>query len=204
MDAGFANAVARHATARRRRARRPLLRWAVAASVLALGLVMAPTPAAADAAARPPRSRKCPRRPGPTSCQPGSADLVALRQPAATPAGPRWPRATDLGKRRAAGRRGRAFRSRQPAAAGSTGGRSPTDFPLVDTARSAVGRAPSWSALQRPAIEAYLVRHNQMMANDGLGGFVPYVDVVSQRASPRPPRRRRPTRTKRARRADGK
>jgi hypothetical protein len=30
-----------------------------------------------------------------------------------------------------------------------------------------------------PAIEAYLVRHNQMLANDGLGGFVPYVDVVA-------------------------
>jgi hypothetical protein len=30
-----------------------------------------------------------------------------------------------------------------------------------------------------PALEAYLVRHNQMMANDGLSGFVPYVDVVA-------------------------
>jgi hypothetical protein len=35
------------------------------------------------------------------------------------------------------------------------------------------------SASSDPAIEAYLVRHNQMIAADGLGGFVPYVDVVS-------------------------
>lgn len=29
------------------------------------------------------------------------------------------------------------------------------------------------------AMEAYLVRHNAMMAADGLGGFMPYVDVVA-------------------------
>lgn len=29
------------------------------------------------------------------------------------------------------------------------------------------------------ALEAYLVRHNAMMAADGLGGFMPYVDVVA-------------------------
>lgn len=28
------------------------------------------------------------------------------------------------------------------------------------------------------AMEAYLVRHNALMASDGLGGFMPYVDVV--------------------------
>jgi hypothetical protein len=57
---------------------------------------------------------------------------------------------------------------------------SPTDFPLVDR-----GDKRSWprsdliGAANDPAIEAYLVRHNQMLANDGLGGFVPYVDVVT-------------------------
>lgn len=29
------------------------------------------------------------------------------------------------------------------------------------------------------AMEAYLVRHNALMAADGLGGFMPYVDVVA-------------------------
>lgn len=32
------------------------------------------------------------------------------------------------------------------------------------------------------AMEAYLVRHNAMMAADGLGGFMPYVDVVAHDA----------------------
>lgn len=32
------------------------------------------------------------------------------------------------------------------------------------------------------ALEAYLVRHNAMMAADGLGGFMPYVDVVAHGA----------------------
>ena len=37
--------------------------------------------------------------------------------------------------------------------------------------RSPVARDPR-------AMEAYLVRHNALMAQDGLGGFMPYVDVV--------------------------
>lgn len=37
--------------------------------------------------------------------------------------------------------------------------------------RSPVARDPR-------AMEAYLVRHNALMAGDGLGGFMPYVDVV--------------------------
>jgi hypothetical protein len=57
---------------------------------------------------------------------------------------------------------------------------SPADFPLADT-----GNTRQWprsqlvAAGKAPALEAYLVRHNQMMAGDGLGGFVPYVDVVA-------------------------
>ncbi|PRH81594.1 hypothetical protein, partial [Arenimonas caeni] len=38
--------------------------------------------------------------------------------------------------------------------------------------RSPVARDPR-------AMEAYLVRHNAAMAADGLGGFMPYVDVVA-------------------------
>jgi hypothetical protein len=29
-------------------------------------------------------------------------------------------------------------------------------------------------------MEAYLVRHNEMVSDGGLGGFVPYVDVVTR------------------------
>ena len=56
---------------------------------------------------------------------------------------------------------------------------SPTDFPLVDTGQKRWPRSALVSAGNDPALEAYLVRHNQMLANDGLSGFVPYVDVVA-------------------------
>ena len=57
---------------------------------------------------------------------------------------------------------------------------SPENFPL-----NVSNEKRSWprSAVNKnsdPALEAYLVRHNQMMAQDGMGGFVPYVDVVAQ------------------------
>jgi hypothetical protein len=57
---------------------------------------------------------------------------------------------------------------------------SPTDFPLVDTGEKAWPRSGLPGAANDPQLEAYLVRHNQMLANDGLGGFVPYVDVVAR------------------------
>ena len=33
-------------------------------------------------------------------------------------------------------------------------------------------------------MEAYLVGHNTLMAEDGLGGFMPYVDVVAHDGAP--------------------
>ena len=77
----------------------------------------------------------------------------------------------------ATGAQGLMASDRNPAAAASD---SPTNFPLVET-----GEQRGWprselvNASSDPSIEAYLVRHNQMIAEDGLGGFVPYVDVVS-------------------------
>jgi hypothetical protein len=56
---------------------------------------------------------------------------------------------------------------------------SPVDFPLVETAVQKSWPRSPLAAGNDPAMEAYLVRHNQMLAPDGLGGFVPYVDVVS-------------------------
>ena len=59
---------------------------------------------------------------------------------------------------------------------------SPETFPLnVSSEKKAWPRSPV-NANSDPALEAYLVRHNQMMAQDGMGGFVPYVDVVAQDA----------------------
>ena len=52
-------------------------------------------------------------------------------------------------------------------AAGLSGEPSPRPWP----------RSPL--AQDERAMEAYLVRHNALMASDGLGGFMPYVDVVA-------------------------
>ena len=56
---------------------------------------------------------------------------------------------------------------------------SPEDFPLVENAvQKSWPRSPLATGSD-PALEAYLVRHNQMMANDSLNSFIPYVDVVT-------------------------
>jgi hypothetical protein len=111
---------------------------------------------------------------------PGSADLVALRVPASTPApaapvaAPSDPEAPAL----LAATEPSELASPRPLDNPAVD--SPADFPLADT-----GEARRWprselvGASSDPAIEAYLVRHTQMLANDGLGGFVPYVDVVA-------------------------
>ena len=56
---------------------------------------------------------------------------------------------------------------------------SPTDFPL-ETRSNAWPRAGLAGA--DPAMEGYLVRHNEMAGGDALGGFVPYLDVVASDA----------------------
>ena len=38
------------------------------------------------------------------------------------------------------------------------------------------------------SLDAYLVRHNALAAGDGVGGFMPYVDVVTQDAEGGPAR----------------
>ena len=59
---------------------------------------------------------------------------------------------------------------------------SPEDFPLIISSEKKSWPRSVVNANSDPALEAYLVRHNQMMAQDGMGGFVPYVDVVAQDA----------------------
>ncbi|MEO6173179.1 MAG: hypothetical protein ABIP02_08685, partial [Arenimonas sp.] len=59
---------------------------------------------------------------------------------------------------------------------------SPENFPLNVNSEKKTWPRSAVNANSDPALEAYLVRHNQMMAQDGMGGFVPYVDVVAQDA----------------------
>lgn len=158
-------------------ARSPLLRWGIAASLAVLALMMAPrlmqSPQSGDS--NPIASVQAPRE----LPSPSSADLVAVRRdvpdavPQAVPATVE-PVASDT-----------LVASNEPQPAPSSpmplDSGSPADFPLADS-----GDKRSWPRSQvlvgrsDPSLEAYLVRHNQMLANDGLGGFVPYVDVVAR------------------------
>jgi hypothetical protein len=94
---------------------------------------------------------------------PGAADLSATAPPPPAPiAAPATPAAPDA--------------SSGPSVA--TAATSPTEFPLADTARPS-----SWPRAglpgSDPAMEGYLVRHNEMADAATLGGFVPYLDVVT-------------------------
>ena len=182
LDDGFAERVAQGiAGSAPGRARRPLLRWAMAASVAALALLMAPKLLPPASAPEPATIAEVPApsldRVVPT---PGTADLVALRAPAAASA-PEAPLAAATDPDAPALLAATAPSDRaSPRPLDNPSVDSPADFPLADT-----GEARRWprselvGASSDPAIEAYLVRHNQMLANDGLGGFVPYVDVVA-------------------------
>jgi anti-sigma factor RsiW len=148
-------------------------RWAAAASVAALAFLLVPrlgsdgTPSGTPVASRvEPGSNPVP--------SPAVADLVVPRTVLADASAQAAP-ATVADRA--------AVLETSPAAAESPmplSTQSPADFPLAET-----GNARQWPRSQlvaagnAPALEAYLVRHNQMMASDGLGGFVPYVDVVA-------------------------
>lgn len=55
------------------------------------------------------------------------------------------------------------------------------DFPLVqDPGGKPWPRSPVMAGER--SLQAYLVRHNALAAGDGVGGFMPYVDVVTQDA----------------------
>jgi hypothetical protein len=153
-------------------ARRPLLGWAIAASVavLAIALVprMLPTDAPAPIAAAQPEAIT-PSAPTTTivlAPNPGSADLVAEAPPPGAEA--RAPAAVV------------AAADTKPVATPAIAAvaTSPTEFPLADTARPSdwprAGLAGSDAAM-----EGYLVRHNEMADAAALGGFVPYLDVVA-------------------------
>ena len=164
---------------------RHLRHWAIAASVAALALLFAPRllqapgPAAAVVVSSSASD-------APALASPGLADLVAAhptgrlvasvkpRSPSAVPAAAGVLRAAPSGVSDAA--------SPLPLSA-----QSPSDFPLADSGdKRTWPRSQLPGAADDPSLEAYLVRHNQMLAGEGLGGFVPYVDVVASDASAPP------------------
>jgi hypothetical protein len=168
------------------RIRRPMLRWALAASVAALAVVFAPRLMQSNAPVVAVNAVNATHTVAPAAApaadhvlaSPASADLVAERAPSdATAAAIATPAARSVRDADFIASNPKASAKESPMPLSS---QSPTDFPLIDS-----GDKRSWpksdliGAANDPAIEAYLVRHNQMLANDGLGGFVPYVDVVS-------------------------
>lgn len=162
------------------RSRTALSRWAIAASVAGLALLFAPqlmrngTPEATGTVAQ--SAAPAPDR---VIASPASADLVALATPVhgAEPRTMANPAAARSASPDFIGREREASVESSPLPLSET---SPADFPLVDN-----GEKRQWPRSELlgvesdPTIEAYLVRHNQMLANDGMGGFVPYVDVVA-------------------------
>jgi negative regulator of sigma E activity len=144
------------------RSRRPLLGWAIAASVALLALALVPRLASTPDA--PPQLVQAPMTPEASGPTPGSADLVADSAPSA-PAVPLVAPPTA------------ATPSPLPVTA-PVAGQSPTEFPLADTAR-AQGWPRAGVAGNDAVMAAYLVRHNEMAGADQLGGFVPYLDVVA-------------------------
>jgi len=160
-------------------ARRPWLGWTVAASVAILAIVLVPTWGGdaneldAPIATQSTTPVDGDAMPDPLLVpMPTSADVVASEDgvPDAADPGQPLPPAS----------------SRMPsgtpvvAAAGAASGQSPSDFPLVvPNGSQNWPRSPLSAGGNDPALEAYLIRHNQMMGNDGLSGFVPYVDVVA-------------------------
>ena len=157
--------------------RRPAMRWAVAASGAAFGLALAPRFLSdASAPAPAPLAASVPTVPSPAV-----ADLVSMR-PAPSRVAPVLQSAAPVN----AGNASVLIASAPVSRASSPlplDSQSPTDFPLVDTGEKRWPRSALVSAGSDPALEAYLVRHNQMLASDGLSGFVPYVDVVSSPAA---------------------
>ncbi len=162
--------------------RRPLLRWGMAASLMALAVLLAPR-----------MMRNDPSQPADTVdmavatpaadhllASPGSADLVAARVqvPALEPAPSETAVVADpvvVSDLVASNLQVSTVESPLPLSA-----QSPADFPLIDSNdKRSWPRSGLAQAANDPALEAYLVRHNQMLANDGLGGFVPYLDVVA-------------------------
>jgi negative regulator of sigma E activity len=144
--------------------RRPWIGWAVAASVALAVIALVPrsgqqAPASTPLAAQTGGS---PTTPG--AATPGLADFLT-EGPSATPtAGTDAPRETTT----------IASAPASPAAP-----LSPADFPLDPSAQP-----KSWPRSAAPggadaALEGYLVRHSEMVGGDGLGGFVPYLDVVA-------------------------
>lgn len=167
--------------------RRPVWGWAIAASVAALAVligvqmrpgqnpskpdvVVAAAPVVVPTAVAPPV----------ISASPASADLVATTMTASAPA----IEPDRIVKAAAAVRPSAIAPASETVALESPmpldAPQSPTDFPLAESSAARSWPRSPLATSSDPSMEAYLVRHNEMVGDGGLGGFVPYVDVVTR------------------------
>jgi len=172
--------------------RRPVWGWAIAASVAALAIMIGVQMRPEKIVARPDTIAHTGESfTAPITASPASADLVALNSDATRPAIASAAIASSeaitpetSGKAAAGVRPSGASRTTEIASRQSPmplNAQSPTEFPLMATSEAKTWpRSPLSSAGNDASMEAYLVRHNEMVSGGGLGGFVPYVDVVTR------------------------
>ena len=171
--------------------RGPIWGWGVAASLAALalliGLQLRPARISTDtnSVAHVGESTSAP-----VAASPASADLVALNVTAAPSMAAPQVASADMVMPAATGKAAAVVRPSARDHATSVAvaespmplnAQSPTQFPLQQTAEAkSWPRSPLSVAGNDASMEAYLVRHNEMVNGGGLGGFVPYVDVVTR------------------------
>jgi negative regulator of sigma E activity len=172
--------------------RSPVWGWAVAASIAALAITIGVQMRPGQTGAAPiPVAHVGESLAVPVAASPASADLVALNPASSTPAVAtaefESPEDTSSGISPRAASHVRpsipertsdvaTLQSPMPLSA-----QSPTEFPLLTASQAKTWpRSPLSSTGNDVSMEAYLVRHNEMVSDGGLGGFVPYVDVVTR------------------------
>lgn len=165
----------------RAQTRRPLMGWAIAAAIAALAVLIGVQTRPVHNAATSNVVARAVETPASLIASPASADLVATNISSTTLSATVRPRVSV--KVAAVGGQMLASQSTHGVAAQSPmplDTQSPTDFPLAQTsAGKSWPRSPLASGSDA-SMEAYLVRHNEMVSDGGLGGFVPYVDVVTR------------------------
>jgi len=158
--------------------------WATAASIALLALAFAPRmfqSGSSDHGIGQSVPMLASQRSAKPSPSPASADFVAIESTSGNVTTTVAPQVATVARPKPAPAHGGTDAAQTLASASD----SPSQFPLVESGVSkSWPRAELSGAANDPSIEAYLVRHNQMLANDGLGGFVPYVDVVTNTPTP--------------------
>ncbi len=153
-----------------KKSRKPLFAWAAAASMAFAAIVFVPGMMQNTAVPEPKFAANADPASGPIATPSfASADLIASASTDAVNTSVSTSPSTPM-----------PVTSNRTTIETVAGVESPENFPLNVSSEKRSWPRSAVNTNSDPALEAYLVRHNQMMAQDGMGGFVPYVDVVAQ------------------------